>query len=102
TGTGQSITLTTTTNTSGYYSFSNLQPGTYSVTETQPPNSMDGKETVGTVNGTTDGTSTTNDVIASIVLKCNNAGINYNFGELAIFKGQTATIGFWHNKNGQA
>src|SRR5262249_15536979 len=34
-------------------------------------------------------------------------GINYNFGERPVAtgfvqKGQTAAIGFWHNKNGQA
>ncbi|MDX2280653.1 MAG: SdrD B-like domain-containing protein, partial [Saprospiraceae bacterium] len=32
TGTGSSITLTTTTNASGFYIFANLQPGTYNIT----------------------------------------------------------------------
>ena len=32
TGTGQSVTLTTTTNATGFYLFPNLQPGTYTVT----------------------------------------------------------------------
>jgi hypothetical protein len=33
---GQSVRITTTTNANGRYAFSNLRPGTYSVTEVQP------------------------------------------------------------------
>ena len=43
------------------------------------------------------------DSITCIVLPgCNNDGVGYNFGEHGIFHGLTATIGFWHNNNGQA
>ncbi|MBL7774576.1 MAG: carboxypeptidase regulatory-like domain-containing protein, partial [Saprospiraceae bacterium] len=52
TGSGQSVNLTTTTNASGFYLFSNLQPGTYVVTFTSPgsnynlsPNDQGGDDT---------------------------------------------------------
>ena len=55
---------------------------------------------MGNLGGTTVANSGT---ISQIVLPgCNNSAVNYNFGELGIFHGLTATIGFWHNKNGQA
>ncbi len=103
TGTGQTVTKATTTDSNGSYSFTGLQPGSYKLTETQPAGYSDGKDTVGTVNGTVDGTVTQGtDVLDKIALCCANAGINYNFGEFGIFHGLMATIGFWHNQNGQA
>ncbi len=72
---------TTTTNSSGYYSFDELTPGTYKVVETQPTGYLDGKDTAGTVGGTTVGTAG-NDVISSITLATEQSGVNYNFGEL--------------------
>jgi uncharacterized repeat protein (TIGR01451 family) len=107
TGTGQSVTKTTVTSASGAYTFIGLQPGTYTITETQPPTTADGKDTLGNVYaGATNlgvkGSASTNDVFSGIPLQCGNSGINYNFGEFQVFKGQTATIGFWHNQNGQA
>jgi hypothetical protein len=103
---GNAVTVTTKTDSTGLYSFPNLLPSNaagYTVKETQPAGYLDGQETVGTVNGVIDGSVTcTNDAIGSIVLPgCNNDGINYNFGEHGIFHGLTATIGFWHNQNGQ-
>ena len=48
---GNPVTLTTTTAADGTYSFSNLRPGTYKVTETQPVGYLDGKDSAGTSGG---------------------------------------------------
>jgi serine-aspartate repeat-containing protein C/D/E len=75
---------TVTTNTSGYYSFTGLMPGTYGVKETQPSGYLDGLDTAGTVNGVTKGVvaQTTLDRIDAVALGEAQSGINYNFGEL--------------------
>ncbi|MDT7837383.1 SdrD B-like domain-containing protein [Aquabacterium sp. OR-4] len=73
---GQPVTLTTTTDANGAYNFSNLRPGTYTVTETQPAGYIDGKDTAGSTGGTV-----TNDVISAIVLKSGDASVENNFGE---------------------
>ncbi|MGH7177144.1 MAG: SdrD B-like domain-containing protein, partial [Tepidisphaeraceae bacterium] len=99
---GNPVNMVTQTEGAGFYMFSGLIEGTYTLTETQPGAYNDGKDTLGTTAGTTG-----NDVFSNIVLahpNCN--GTNYNFGERpvntgAVGQGQTATIGFWHNKNGQ-
>src|SRR5207248_1579787 len=76
-GSGAPVSLTTTTNASGLYSFTNLVPGTYVVTETQPATYLEGKETIGTPGGTTG-----NDVFSAVVLSSGVNGTNNNFGEL--------------------
>jgi hypothetical protein len=87
-GLGQSITATTTTATNGTYSFTTdsngnaLLPGTYQVAETQPAGYFQGTNTVGTVDGTPDGTLIPVDIIGSIVMASGQSGINYNFGEI--------------------
>jgi hypothetical protein len=84
---GQSVTVaTTTTAADGSYSFSNLQPGTYLITQTPPapPSGFVSESTVssaGTVNGATDGSASGN-VISSINLAFGNNGLNYNFTDL--------------------
>jgi formylglycine-generating enzyme required for sulfatase activity len=86
-----------------------LRPGTYQLTETQPAGYADGQDVVGTVNGVPSGRldPTQNDRIIDILLARPGAdGVNYNFGERPLADGQvqpgqTATIGFWQNKNGQ-
>ncbi|MFM8580792.1 MAG: collagen binding domain-containing protein, partial [Planctomycetaceae bacterium] len=97
---GQSVSLTATTDTNGHYHFEGLRPGTYSVFETQPNGYVDGKETVGTAGGTVGADSFT------ITLGACTDSCDYNFGELSVGDmlavGDTATIGFWANKNGQA
>src|SRR5262249_48346911 len=55
------VNKSTTTNSSGFYQFSDLRPGTYTVTENQPANYLDGKDTIGNIPGTT-----TNDQFANI------------------------------------
>jgi len=78
TSTGVVVTLTTTTNASGFYSFGNLQAGTYTVSETPPTNYHYESATAGTVGGTTVGT-VSSDTINGITLRAGNAGVNYNF-----------------------
>ena len=73
-----SVSLTTTTDATGAYSFNNLRPGSYTISETQPTAYLDGKTTQGTP-----GTGTVGDnVISAITLAQNVAGTNNNFGEL--------------------
>nr|MCU0706365.1 SpaA isopeptide-forming pilin-related protein [Fimbriiglobus sp.] len=80
------VTLTagsTTTDANGFYEFTSLSPlGEYRVVETQPALFADGKDTAGTVNGTTRGTAG-NDIISGIILNAGENGVNYNFGELS-------------------
>ena len=61
---------------------------------------LDGQDTIGSLGG-----AVANDQFSGITLANASAGINYNFGEHAdvrLHRGQTATIGYWQNKNGQA
>ncbi|MGH9842242.1 MAG: SdrD B-like domain-containing protein [Blastocatellia bacterium] len=67
----------TFTNSAGYYSFANLMPGTYKITEIQPAGVADGKDTVGSLGG-----NTTNDMFSQIVLPSGGSGTGYNFAEL--------------------
>lgn len=102
---GNSVSRTIKTDSQGMYIFSDLRPGTYSVTEAQPNGYTDGKDTIGSLGGTTG-----NDVFSSIVVRSGNVGEDYNFGERTstspsstptLCSGMTATIGYWQNKNGQ-
>ena len=95
---GQAVNIVQTTDSDGNYMFVDLQPGTYTISETQPGEYADNIDTVGSLGGVLG-----NDVISQIVLGAGQDGDNYNFGEQAnsLAEGQTATIGFWQNKNGQ-
>lgn len=84
---GQPVSLTTTTDANGAYSFTHdeygaaILPGTYTVTEVQPAGLTDGKETRGTpASGTVE-----NDKFVNVNLGDQTTGVNavnYNFGEL--------------------
>ncbi len=75
--------IVTTTDSTGAYSFDNLRPGTYIVTETQPAGYIQGTNSIGTVNGTVVGQVGPGvDVISNVALAQGNDGVNYNFGEL--------------------
>jgi uncharacterized repeat protein (TIGR01451 family) len=99
---GNSVNLSTTTNSNGYYTFSNLMPGIYNVRQTQPEAFLgrvlrDGRDELGE-NG--DGVRTNQDGVpgldlnadddidadsfANIHLTAGNDGTGYNFGELAV------------------
>jgi hypothetical protein len=75
---------TDVTDANGIYSFGDLQPGTYTLVESQPAGYLDGKESIGTVNGTPRGTipPNSNDRITQITLAGTDQGINYNFAEV--------------------
>jgi uncharacterized repeat protein (TIGR01451 family) len=73
---GAITAITVTTAADGSYTFGNLRPGTYTITEVQPANTFDGKDALGSLSGTLG-----NDVISAIPVTSNAAGTNYNFGE---------------------
>lgn len=77
------VNRTTTTDANGAYRFDGLPPGEYTVTEIQPQGWDDGLDTRGTVDGAGRGDDSANDIIASIQLVPGDAGIEYNFGEIA-------------------
>ncbi len=61
----------------GTYSFTNLRPGVYTITETQPADYADGTDAAGTLGGNT----AVNEVISSIVVTSDDHGAGYNFAE---------------------
>lgn len=61
----------------GSYSFVNLRPGTYIITQTHPTTYTDGIDTAGTLGGST----AVNDVISAIVVTSDDDGTGYNFAE---------------------
>ena len=75
---GNPVNLTTTTDANGDYEFPNLISGTYTVTETQPGEYLDGIDTA----GTSGGDDAVNDVISAIDLTPGTEAIGYDFGEL--------------------
>jgi hypothetical protein len=122
---GSTVTLTQTTDSQGIFEFVDLRPGTYAIAEAQPTTLggvptvfIDGQEVLGEVierepptppvvlgdDGVVDPVE--GDKFSGIVLVAGAQGTNYNFGERInggqLSTGQTATIGFWQNKNGQA
>jgi hypothetical protein len=75
---GNTVNQTTQTAADGSYSFSNLLPGTYSLTKTTtPPGFLDGKDSIGTQGGQV-GVNT----LSQIPLAQNVQGQNNNFAEV--------------------
>jgi protocatechuate 3,4-dioxygenase beta subunit len=86
------------TNSSGYYEFSGLEPGVYTVLEDQPNGYVDGLDTVGTLGGVaingdaevdTSGLNEavrndTSDAIIRISLGSGDEATNYNFSEVKL------------------
>jgi len=82
----------------GYYQLEDFDPGTYRIRETQPSGVTDGAEHIGSAGGS---------IVANDVMEVDLArvdGSDYDFSEigLPVTSGDTATIGFWQNKHGQA
>jgi SdrD B-like domain len=79
---GNAVNITVQTDSNGFYDFTGLQPGTYTVSRAHPNGYIDGASNVGTVKGASDGTVVSNGVLGQITLASGDNGINYNFGEL--------------------
>ncbi len=73
---GTAVSLSTTTDANGNYSFPGLRAGTYTVTEAQPAGYLDGDDHAGTAGGTV-----TNDVISAITLAPGTDASGYTFAE---------------------
>jgi hypothetical protein len=98
---GHAVNLSQSTDADGTYVFLSLRPGTYTIAETQPAGYTPGINSIGTGGGSVSGDQFT------VSLAAGEDAMNYNYGEGAaatgaIHSGQTAGIGFWNNKNGQA
>ena len=74
---GGTVSLTTPTGGAGGYSFDNLRPGNYVLTESQPGTHLDGKDALGTQGGTLG-----NDTITAITLAEGTTGTGNTFGEV--------------------
>src|SRR5258706_866190 len=70
------VTLTAHTDVNGNYSFGNLRPGTYVITETQPAGYLQGKLTLGSAGGTIGA-----DIFSNVKIGQGVIGAGYNFGE---------------------
>ncbi|WP_049721350.1 DUF7933 domain-containing protein [Gilvimarinus polysaccharolyticus] len=77
TNTTNAQTLVTQTAADGSYSFTDLPPGEYTVTETHPNGWLDGMDTAGSHAGD----DTVDDVISAVVLAPGDDATEYNFGE---------------------
>ena len=74
---------TQVTDQQGHYSFQGLPAGDYTIVETQPEGWLDGRDTVGTVDGVAVGRAEdAGDRITDIALQWGADGIHYDFGEL--------------------
>ena len=98
---GHTVCQSQTTDANGIYLFGNLLPGNYTLTETQPGGYGQGIDSIGTAGGSLVATDQ-----FFVPLGPGVNGLDYNYGEHppaggGVQHGQTATIGFWHNKNGQ-
>jgi hypothetical protein len=106
---GQPVNVSTTTDMNGIYAFTDLRPSGpagYTLNQSQPEGFIDGFDSLGTINSAIVGSDAVNDTFSGIVLPPGSLAENYNFGERPavggnVGSGQTATIGFWQNRNGQ-
>jgi|GEM_PF-5973545 len=102
---GNAVNVPATTDSDGAYIFANLLPGNYTIREAQPTGYLQGIDSIGTAGGSL---SPTDQFFVQLAQDQSGVnGLNYNFGEQptatgSVKKGQTAGIGFWNNKNGQA
>lgn len=71
------VSLSTTTDANGQYTFSSLLPGTYALQQTQPAGFQEGEASVGTPSGGVPGTSQ----ITTINVTGGTTAVDYNFGD---------------------
>ncbi|MFT3879544.1 MAG: choice-of-anchor E domain-containing protein [Gemmatales bacterium] len=78
---GTAISLTASTDANGLYSFGNLRPGKYTITEsTTPTGYSSGKITAGSLGGALATTRTINNITTPV----GASGVDNNFGHIAI------------------
>lgn len=70
-----------TTDASGAYTFSMISAGRYTIVEIQPASWLDGKDSIGAIEGVATGIAG-NDRFSAIELPWGAKGVHYNFGEL--------------------
>jgi len=70
---------TVQTDSTGFYKFTNLFPGSFTIAEDQPSGYLDGKDAVGTGGG---GILVPPDGMTNIVLLSGASGVRYDFGEI--------------------
>lgn len=89
-GLGPIAPMVTLSGADGGYCFTDLLPGTYTITETQPAGYLDGKDTQGTPGTGTAG----NDLFFEIALAADVHGKDNNFGELKSTPGPCVPLTF--------
>jgi hypothetical protein len=107
---GSAVVLADETDADGSFYFGNLRPGAYHITQSQPDGYHQGINSIGTLGGELEDVDrffVELPYADALVPEAQTAGTNYNFGERPMADGeigsnQTAGIGFWNNKHGQA
>ena len=74
---GNPINVTATTDDDGAYAFTGLNPGAYTLNETQPDNFASTGASIGSNGGTLNGS----DTVETIAITSGDQAVQYNFGE---------------------
>jgi hypothetical protein len=100
---GHTVSRSQQTDGNGLYSFDNLRPGNYTLTEAQPAGYLQGQDLVGTAGGSLAAVDQ-----FAVPLSAGVRGVGYNYGErpdptspVQKNGSQTAAITFWVNTKGQ-
>lgn len=81
--TGATVTRSATTGADGSDAFTDLRPGSYTLTEpVQPGGTVNGRTTAGNLGGTATTPATTTSAITAITVAPGGQGSGYNFGEI--------------------
>lgn len=98
------ILVSTTTDTNGKYLFTNLLTGSYYVQFVAPTGYVFTRQYAGTNTSVDSNANSTTAKTADVTLVAGPSDLTIDAGLVppSLTAGDTATIGFWHNKNGQA